>query len=61
MQRSLNRLEKWTNRDLMNFKKSQCEVSSLTKKNSMHQHRPKADQAESNFAKKDMGILVGRS
>jgi len=61
MQMILNRLEKWTNRDLMNFKKSQCEVSSLTKNNSMYQHRLKADQVESNFAKKDMGILVGRS
>lgn len=61
MQMILNRLEKWTNRDLMNFKKSQCEVSSLTKSNPMYQHRLKVDQVESNFAKKDMGILVGRS
>lgn len=52
IQRGLNTLEKWTNRNLMKFNKTKCKMLQLGWSNYMQQHRLIADQLWSSFAEK---------
>jgi len=58
IQRDLNRLEKWAERNLMNFNKGKFEVLHLGRTNPMHQYLLVATQLESILAEKDLGITV---
>ncbi|KAK4810852.1 hypothetical protein QYF61_008824 [Mycteria americana] len=55
VQRDLDRLEKWADRNLMQFNKGKCEVLHLGRNNPMHQYMMGADWLESSFAEKDRG------
>ena len=57
IQRYVNRLEKWANKNLMKSNDVQYQVLQLGKINPMHQERPSADQLESSFAE-NLGVLV---
>ena len=58
IQRNLDRLEKWANRNLMKFKREQCQVLHVRRNNPMLQHMLGANCLERHFAEKDMGFLV---
>ncbi|GAB0208382.1 hypothetical protein GRJ2_003303900 [Grus japonensis] len=55
--RDLNRLEKWTDRNLMKFNKK-CKVLHLGRNNPRHKYMPWATQLESSSAEKNLGVLV---
>ncbi|KAK4830009.1 LOW QUALITY PROTEIN: hypothetical protein QYF61_008272 [Mycteria americana] len=57
VQRDLDRLEKWAERNLMKFNKKYS-ILHLGRKNSMHQHMLGADQLESGLAENNLGVLV---
>ncbi|KAK4823863.1 hypothetical protein QYF61_007511 [Mycteria americana] len=57
IQRDLDRLEKWAERDLK-FKKGKCEVLHLGRNNPMHLYVLGANQLERCLAEKDLGIPV---
>jgi len=58
IQRDLDRLDKWADRNLMKFSKEKCQVLCLRKNNHMHQHMMGATQLGSSLAEKDLGVLV---
>jgi len=58
IQRDLDRLEKWPDRNLMKSNKGKCKDLHLGRNNPIHQHMPGADHLESSFAEKDLGVLV---
>ena len=58
IQRNLNRLEKWSDENLMKFNRRKYTVLHTEKKNPMHQYMLWATQLESSFAEKDLGVLV---
>ncbi|KAK4827639.1 hypothetical protein QYF61_019849 [Mycteria americana] len=60
IQRDLDRLEKWANRNLMKFNKGKSEVLHMVGNNLMHQYRLGADWLESSFAEKDLEVLVDK-
>ncbi|PKU33782.1 rna-directed dna polymerase from mobile element jockey- hypothetical protein [Limosa lapponica baueri] len=58
IQRDLDRLEKWADRDLMHFNKEKCKVLHLRKTNPVHQYMLEATQLENVLAEKALGVLV---
>jgi len=60
IQRDLDRLEKWDNKNLMKFKKEKYEVLHMVGTDLMHQYRLEADSLESSFSEKGLDVLVDK-
>ncbi|KAK4832441.1 hypothetical protein QYF61_023165 [Mycteria americana] len=59
IQRDLNRLEKWADKNLMKFNKEKLKVLHLGSNNSKHRYMVGVTQMESSLAEKALWVLVG--
>ena len=53
IQRDVNGLEKWADRNLMKFNQGKCQVLYLGRNNPIHQYMPLTDWLGSSFAEKE--------
>ena len=58
LQKDLDRLEEWTNKNLMKFNKDECKVLHLGKHNPGVQHRLGSTRLGSSSVERDLGVLV---
>ncbi|GAB0185691.1 mitochondrial enolase superfamily member 1 [Grus japonensis] len=58
IQRDLDRLESWVERNLMKFNKGKCRILHLGRNNSKHQYRLEVDLLGSSSVENDLGVLV---
>ncbi|PKU46085.1 rna-directed dna polymerase from mobile element jockey-like [Limosa lapponica baueri] len=60
IQRDLNRLESWAEKNVTRFDKAKCRVLHLGRRNARHQYRLGVDLLGNTTEEKDLGVLVGR-
>jgi len=58
IQRDLDRLEKWTDRNLIKIIKEKCKALNLDRNNPRYQDRLEVGRLESYFGQKALGLLV---
>ncbi|KAJ7400656.1 rna-directed dna polymerase from mobile element jockey-like [Pitangus sulphuratus] len=58
LQKNINRLQRWTEKNSLKFNKGKCRVLHLGRNNPMHQYRLGVELLESSSAEKDLGVLV---
>ncbi|KAK4828884.1 hypothetical protein QYF61_001442 [Mycteria americana] len=58
IQWDLNRLDKWTDKNFMQFNKGKCKALHLGKNNPMHWYMLRDTQLEKSIAERDLGVLV---
>ena len=60
IQRDLDRLEKWADRNLMKFNKGKCHVPHLGRNNPMHQYTLGTDWLESSSVEKELRVVMDK-
>lgn len=58
VQRDFDKLEKWADMNLMEFRERKCKVLNQERNNSKHLHMLEFTQLKSSFEEKDLGVLV---
>ncbi|KAJ7423498.1 rna-directed dna polymerase from mobile element jockey-like [Pitangus sulphuratus] len=58
LQKYLDKLERWTEWNLLKFNKCKCRILHLARNNTPHQYRLGPDLLKRSSAEKDLGVLV---